>query len=161
MEPVTTPIKFFTQSELECKGSRKKGPDGKGIPGTGIIRMDFRFARELPKLREAWGRPVTPNSVCRTPAHNRSIKGANRNSLHMTENEKWGVATMAIDWPWRGWSEQEQEKFARLALSMGWRVGLHNGFCHLDRLLDIAPHYPKVFLYGDYTGRLHQKGRLM
>lgn len=154
MSFVTTAIDFFGADELECKGSRKKGPDGKGIPGTGVIRLDPKFAVELPKLRRAWGKPLSANSICRTPAHNAATKGANPNSLHMTVNAKWKCATMAADINWRGWSQENQLAFAKLALSMGWRVGLHDGFCHIDRLLDIAPNYKKVFLYGTYTGAL-------
>jgi hypothetical protein len=64
---------------------------------------------------------------------------------------------MACDIRWRDWSLQDQLDFAQLALSRGWRVGLHNGFCHIDRLLDIAPESKKVFLYGTYTGPLYTR----
>jgi hypothetical protein len=137
MKPVTTAIKYFTKEELACKG-------------TGIVKLDPRFAEALPKFREAWGEAVTPNSVCRTPEHNAKV-GGNPNSLHMTENHKWPtLGCMAIDWPWRGWSVEKQIKFAKLAWSMGWSVGLHNAFCHLDRRADLGlPQLPQaVFLYG-------------
>lgn len=141
MTAITTAIEFFSQSELECKGS-------------GTIKLDPRFATALVTLRRAWGKSLTPNSVCRTPAHNQKV-GGHPNSLHLTENPKWPTkGTMAADIRWRDWSLQDQEAFARLALSQGWRVGLHNGFCHIDRLLDIAPGSVKVFLYGTYTGPL-------
>jgi hypothetical protein len=142
MKPITTAIDFFPAHELRCKG-------------TGIIRLDPRFADALPKLRKAWGKPLTANSVCRSPSHNAKI-GGNPNSLHMTENKRWNCATMAADIAWRGWPESEQLAFAKLALKMGWRVGLHDGFCHIDRLYDLhgTGHYPAVFLYGTYTGKL-------
>jgi hypothetical protein len=157
MKPVTTPIEFFTHAELECKGSRRKNARGEGIPGTGVIKMDPRFARALPPLRRAWGRSVVPNSVCRTPAHNNSMRPPGHpTSLHLTENPRWPtLGTMALDWPWRSWSTKDQLAFARLAWSMGWSVGLHDGFCHIDRRADLKlPNLPQaVFLYGTWTGK--------
>jgi hypothetical protein len=155
-QPVTTAIEFFPYDELECKGSRKIDPETrKGIPGTGIVLLDPRFAQHLPELRRAWGRPVTPNSVCRTPAHNAKTKGANPSSLHMTKNPKWPtLGCMAMDWPWRGWSVEDQLAFAQLAWRLGWSVGLHNGFCHVDRRADLGlralPQH--AFLYGTWSG---------
>lgn len=139
----TTAIEFFGVDELRCKGS-------------GIIKLDPRFAKELPELRRAWGKPLSTNSICRSPEHNRKEKG-NKNSLHLTDNPKWKCHTMAADVRWRDWKEADQLKFAKLALSMGWRVGLHDGFCHIDRLKDITSGYPDVFLYGTYTGKLKEK----
>lgn len=150
MTPVTTPIRFFSGAELECRGSRINGQ-----PGTGVIRLHPSFATELVSLREAWGRPVVPNSVCRTPAHNRAV-GGHVSSLHLTDNPRWPtLGTMAIDWPWRGWPVADQLAFARLAWGRGWSVGLHDGFCHLDRRADLRlPELPQaVFLYGTWTGR--------
>lgn len=144
MQPITTAIPYFSEAELRCKG-------------TGIIKLDPRFADALPKLREAWGKPLSPNSVCRSPEHNKAV-GGHPNSLHLTENPKWPTfGTMACDIRWRDWKLEDQQSFAELALSMGWRVGLHDGFCHLDRLLDIAPGSAKLFLYGTYTGPLYPR----
>ena len=150
MTPVTTPIRFFSAAELECRGSRVNGQ-----PGTGVIKLHPSFAVELVSLREAWGRPVVPNSVCRTPAHNRAV-GGHANSLHLTDNPRWPtLGCMAIDWPWRGWSSADQLAFARMAWGRGWSVGLHDSFCHLDRRADLRlPELPQaVFLYGTWTGR--------
>jgi hypothetical protein len=141
MTPVTTAIPYFSASELACKG-------------TGVVKLDPRFAEALPKLREAWGKPVRPNSVCRTPAHNRAV-GGHPSSLHLTENPRWPtLGCMALDWPWRDWPTAEKLEFARLAWRMGWAVGLHNGFCHLDRRADLRVKLlpPSVFLYGQWDG---------
>lgn len=142
LQPVTTALDFFPAHELACKG-------------TGVIKMHPTFAAELPKFRRAWGKPIVPNSVCRTPAHNAAV-GGHPSSLHLTENPKWPtVGAMAIDCPWRGWPATEQLRFARLAWAMGWSVGLHNGFCHLDRRADLGlrelPQH--VFLYGQWDWR--------
>ena len=143
-QPVTTPIRFFPAHECACKG-------------TGIIRMDPYFAHAAPLLREAWGQPLTPNSICRTPAHNAAERGHPR-SLHLTENPAWPtVGAMAMDVRWRDWSTAEKLRFARLAWSMGWAVGLHDGFCHLDRRgdLGLSTLPRKVFLYGKWSGAFH------
>ena len=155
-QPVTTAIEFFSHAELECKGPRKIDPEtGKGIPGTGIVLLDPRLAQHLPELRRAWGRPLSPNSVCRTPTHNANTPGANPNSLHMTRNPKWPtLGTLAADISWRGWSPDDQLAFAQLAWRLGWSVGLHDGFCHVDRRADLGlralPQH--AFLYGTWSG---------
>jgi hypothetical protein len=153
LQPVTTPIEFFSHAELECKGSRKDN-----APGTGVIKLDPRFAAALPELRRAWNKPLTPNSICRTPEHNAKV-GGNPNSLHMTENAKWPtIGTMAADMSWRGWPVEEQLAFARVAWGMGWSIGLHNGFCHVDRRADLGlPNLPQsVFLYGEWANNFNR-----
>ena len=142
MMPITTAIPYFSESELRCKG-------------TGVIKLDPRFADARPKLREAWGSPLSPNSVCRTPVHNIREKG-HPSSLHLTENPKWPtLGTMAADIRWRGWEPERQLAFARVAWGLGWSVGLHDGFCHVDRRADLnLRELPQsVFLYGTWTGK--------
>ncbi len=141
MRPTTTAIPYFSERELACKG-------------TGIIKLDARFAEALPKLREAWGKALVATSVCRTPEHNLKVKG-HPSSLHLTENPKWPTTgTMAADIAWRGWPIENQILFARLAWKMGWAVGLHNGFCHIDRRADMKlDRLPQsVFIYGEWDG---------
>jgi hypothetical protein len=58
---------------------------------------------------------------------------------------------MAVDINWRGWRSDEKLSFAKLAYSMGWSVGLHDGFCHIDRRVDIGLSQV-VFLYGKWSG---------
>lgn len=141
MTPVTTAILYFSEAELRCKG-------------TGIIKMDPRFAEALPKLREAWGKPLTPASVCRAPSHNANEDG-HPHSLHLTENPRWPtLGTMAADIRWRGWEPAQQLAFAKKAFELGWAVGLHDGFCHVDRRADLKlKRLPQsIFLYGTWTG---------
>lgn len=158
LKPVCGPIMYFVADELECKGSRKKDKDGKPIPGTGVIKLDPRFANALVELRKEWGRPLVLNSCCRTPQHNATMSPKGHpTSLHLTENPKWPtVGTAACDVRWRGWSEAIQKSFAQMALDKGWRVGLHDGFCHIDRGHDVGIK-PRIFLYGTYTGGLYHK----
>ena len=149
--PVYKAIPYFTEKELACKG-------------TGVIKLDDRFAEALPKLREAWESVCTPkgwcpalilNSACRTPKHNKSLKRAHPRSLHLTENPYWPTnGTMACDIRWDCWPRDKQFEFCILALDMGWRVGLNNGFVHIDRGLEVGI-TTRIFLYGDYSGDLH------
>lgn len=141
MKPITTPIEFFGADECACKG-------------TGVIKMDPRFAEALPLLRKAWGSPLGASSICRTPAHNKAERG-HPSSLHLTENPKWPtLGSMAADIKWRNWPVQRKLAFARLAWSMGWSVGLHSSFCHIDRRGDLGlANLPQnVFLYGAWHG---------
>jgi zinc D-Ala-D-Ala carboxypeptidase len=146
MKPVTTAIEFFGADELKCKGS-------------GIIKLDPRFAVALPELRRAWGKPLTANSVCRTPEHNKKV-GGQPSSLHLTDNPKWpSLGTMAIDVGWRDWSRETRIAFCKLAWSMGWSIGLHNSFVHLDRRADlgVAGLNQAIFLYGEWSGAFNRE----
>ena len=134
----TSAIPYFSVAELACKGS-------------GIVQLDMRFAATLPALRAAWGKPLTPTSVCRTPEHNARVQGHPR-SLHLTENPTHPThGCMAADIAWRDWPEEDRIAFARLAYRMGWAVGLHDGFCHIDRRKDIGLE-KMAFVYGSWSG---------
>lgn len=133
------PIPFFTSKELAC-------------PCCGMIQMDINFAAALSFLRSKWGKPLTVNSVCRCPAHNARVKG-HPDSLHLTVNEKWKTAgTMAADIAWRGWTKEQKIKFARMAHDIGLRIGLHDGFCHVDLGRTVPGIKPHTFLYGEWSG---------
>lgn len=149
----TEALPFFPRRELDCRGSRQIDSGGHPIPGSGILRLDIRFASELPALRMAHGSALTPTSVCRTPDHNVREKGHYR-SLHLTHNEHWPTwGAMAADFLWEEWETQKQLTFARLAYRMGWAVGLHDTFIHVDRRADLGIRdLPKrVFLYGSWS----------
>lgn len=147
----TDEIPYFTRKELDCKGSRKLDANGNPIPGTGVICLNVQFAALLPALRVNHGGPLHPNSVCRTPAHNKA-EGGHPRSLHLTENPKHPIrGCAAADIAWRQWSVEEKLRFARLAWRMGFSVGLHNGFCHVD-LRTVAGLPQGVFLYGAWSG---------
>lgn len=110
--------------------------------------LDLRFAAALPALRAEWGRPLSPTSVCRVPDHNRAVGGHPR-SLHLTDNDAYpgSKGTMAADISWWNWPTQQKLQFARLAWRMGWSIGLHDSFVHLDRRSDLGL-TKAVFLYG-------------
>jgi len=53
---------------------------------------------------------------------------------------------------------EEQLAFARVAWGLGWSIGLHNGFCHVDRRKDLglAELPQSVFLYGEWAGKFNR-----
>lgn len=135
------PLPYFTAAEVACKG-------------TGVIRIDRRFALALMALRFLWGAAFTVSSLCRTPSHNTAV-GGHPNSLHLTENPKHDTdGAMAADVPWAGWSEGDQLAFAQMAWGLGFSVGLNDAFCHIDYRKAIG--LPQnVFTYGArWTGRI-------
>jgi hypothetical protein len=129
-----TNLPYFSAKELSCRCC-------------GLIQLDMEFAAILPALRAKWGKPILLSSVCRCAKHNER-EGGHPHSLHLITNPKWKTTgTMAADVAWRNWPSDEKLAFARMAHSMGLRVGLHNGFCHVDlgRRMGISP---RPFLYG-------------
>lgn len=134
----TDAIPYMTRRELACQG-------------TGKIRLDKRFACHFLFLRVTWGEPLYPNSVCRTPDHNASVGGHPR-SLHLTKNPVHPTdGTMAADIRWRNWSTERKLQFCRLAWRLGWSIGLHDGFVHIDRRKDCGLEQ-RSFLYGEWSG---------
>jgi hypothetical protein len=138
MSTWTSTLPYFPAHEIACKCC-------------GVIKIDLEFAAMVPALRAAWGKPLTPTSFCRCPAHNVKV-GGHQTSFHLTENPKWKTAgSMAVDIAWRDWPTAEKLRFARIAHTFGLRVGLHDGFCHLDggRKHGVSP---RPFLYGEWSG---------
>jgi len=132
-------LPYFTKKELACQG-------------TGVIALDIRFAIALPALRHAWGKPLTPTSVCRHPVHNSQIGGHPR-SLHLTDNPEWPTyGCMAADIAWGHWSGAEWRQFCALAWDTGWSIGLSKTFVHIDRRADIGmDRLPQtVYTYDDW-----------
>ena len=132
-------IPYFTKAELCCKCC-------------GSTVLDINLAVMLPNLRQMWGKKLTLNSVCRCTKHNEAVKG-HPSSMHLVKNPKWPTeGAGAADIAWRNWQTPDKLRFARLAHDLGFRVGLHNGFCHVDigRLYGIKP---TPFIYGDWSNQ--------
>jgi hypothetical protein len=141
MKAWTSALPFFTERELGCRHCME-------------IKLDLDFAAMLPALRLTWDKPLALTSVCRCPIHNKSV-GGHPSSLHMTENAKWKTdGCMAADIHWAKWPVAEKLKFARHAHKMGFRVGLHSTFCHIDlgRKLGLSP---KPFIYNTWSGEFN------
>lgn len=112
-------LPYFGEDELAC-------------PCCGQIALDIRFAARLPDLRDRWGQPLYPTSVCRCKRHNRQVGGHPR-SLHLIDNPvhpTWG--TMAADLSWADWRTGDRLTFAQLAWVSGFSVGLNPRFIHID-----------------------------
>ena len=137
MNTWSQPIPYFPESELACRCC-------------GELKMDIRLAVMLPSLRQSWGKPLSPTSVCRCPKHNVRVKG-HPTSLHLTKNPKWETGGAgAADIAWKDWPTLVKLQFARMAHDHGFRIGLHDHFCHIDiaRGLGLPS---KPFVYGMWS----------
>lgn len=128
---------YFTDKELGCKHCGK------------VILADG-FAEALLDLRLEYGNAMIPSSVCRCKEHNKAVGGHPR-SLHVCDFPAHPTGgCCAMDVRWRHIPDEDKLKFARLAWSKGWAVGLHDGFCHIDRRADHGLR-KACFLYGAWS----------
>ena len=130
----------FAVSELSCHHC-------------GQLKLDLVFAMALVSLRYAWGSPLYLNSVCRCSEHNDDVDG-HPNSLHQTENPVHATdGTAAVDVNWGTWPKEVKFKFAQLAWSLGWSLGLAQTFMHLDAraFLPTLTLDQKIFHYDNWT----------
>ena len=152
----TDPLPYFPRNELECRGTRELDEEGEQIPGTGVILLDGRFAALLPALRQRWGGPLSPTSVCRTPAHNIAEKGHPR-SLHLTKNPVHPTnGCMAADLYWRTWNPAKKLEFCRMAFRSGWSIGLNATFVHID-LRELIGLNRGVFEYSNWDHQFNKE----
>jgi len=128
---------YFTRKELHCKHC-------------GMVRLAPGFAEALLDLRVTFDEGMSPSSVCRCAVHNKAVGGHPR-SLHVCDYPHHPTeGCCAMDVKWRDWSPEKKLRFARLAWSKGWAVGLHDGFCHIDRRI-AAGMGQACFLYGTWS----------
>jgi len=109
----------FSPDEMRCKGS-------------GMLIVSDQFMDALQTLREEFSRPMFLTSACRSAAHNNSVGGHPR-SLHVCDEparkEQQGclaVDVTVVDGSYRG-------HLVATAWRLGWSVGWHKTFVHLDR----------------------------
>lgn len=86
------------------------------------------FLEALRDLRVEYGKPMTLNSACRCPIHNKEIGGHPR-SLHLTTGGR-KTGTCGIDVHMT--DSVERKRMIELALASGWSVGVAARFLHLD-----------------------------
>jgi len=116
---------YFTEAELACKGS-------------GVIRLAPGFAEQLLALRLAFGVGMDPTSICRSKAHNASeeVKG-NPRSFHVCDEPFYPTGgCCAIDVRTVHRPPAYRERLVELARALGWSIGFHPNFIHLDRRSD-------------------------
>ena len=117
----------------------------------GNIKISYALIVELPALRQAWGRPLNLNSVCRCPTHNVNEKGHKR-SLHKTENDYWNTATCGFDIDVEGWPDKDKRELLRLLDSRGLSTGLSENFIHGDLRTVVLGLKQTRFFYGSPPG---------
>ena len=123
VEKMKTLEDYFSHSELACKGS-------------GVVKLDPRFADALLEYRETVGMPLHPNSCSRSRKHNTKVGGA-RSSYHLYEDVNDGrQGTMAIDLHVTNGSKRAI--MIKTALLLGWSVGVYKTFIHIDRRIDLG-----------------------
>ena len=123
---------LFHRQELACKR-------------TDVVRLHPGFSEALARLRMSFGQPMRVNSCCRSAEYNEEIGGHER-SLHVyDESFHAAFGTLAIDIQRKHGLYAHQ--LIRLALDMGWSVGVARTFIHLDRR-DMVHLRPSVFGYG-------------
>ncbi len=115
---------YFSEKEIKCKG-RTCGCNGNS-------NVDLDFAHNLLALRVKFGLPMNPTSFCRCIIHNSHQSESAQRSFHISDYPQWpglkGCCAVDIRCP----DEEYKLKLAALAWSMGFRIGYHPVFLHLD-----------------------------
>jgi hypothetical protein len=109
---------YFSHKELACRS-------------TGIVKLADGFLERLIQLREEYNRPMKVNSCCRSASYNRYVGGHPR-SLHVYDypaHETEG--TCAIDIKMH--TGFDKGELVNVAWRLGWSVGVHKSFIHLDQ----------------------------
>ena len=120
----------FTEEELRCKGSGK-------------LRLDPIFVEELKKLRSAFNEAMQAISCCRSAMHNAREGGA-KQSFHICDSaENDGTCAIDIATP----SAAYRTRLVKLALDMGWSVGVKKTMVHLDCRTACRQHPQVIFVY--------------
>lgn len=125
-------IPYFTHKELAC-------------PQTGKIILAPGFADKLIELREAFGKPMSVNSACRSKEYNKKIKGAAK-SFHVFDQPFYQAqGCCAVDIAMT--CSATRGKLIAAAWHLGWSIGVHKNFIHLDRRIDYTNLEQIVFTY--------------
>ena len=132
---------WFSEKELRCKGAGT-------CTCNGAMKLNPIFDAQLAELRNKFGMPMHVNSCCRCASWNKIVKGHPR-SLHISDDEKGGAC--AIDIKRQG--GMYDETLAKLAYHLGFSIGVHPHFLHLDvRSMVIGK--PKVVFPYSETGKV-------
>lgn len=125
-------ITYFTREELACCS-------------TGGLVLAEGFAEKLVTLRTKFGRPMIVTSCCRSLEHNRKV-GGSPNSFHIYDVLRQGfIGCCAIDIAVK--CPTNKGGLFSLAWNLGWSIGFHKQFLHLDRRVDYTSLKQRVFVY--------------
>lgn len=126
-------MKYFTEKELADKE-------------TGICKLAKGYGERIDQLRAAWGGPLVVNSCCRSAKRNKAI-GGHPKSLHVYDEPFHPTGgSCATDFR-RFPTEEENEKFVKLALHLGFSVALEAGCIHVDDRTRVLGLPQKRFTY--------------
>jgi len=111
----------FTVNELQC-------------PTSLMIKLETGFIEALETLRVDYDKPMIVTSGCRSYEHNAKLVHdgypASDNSLHLIENLKHGIDTIAVDIMKP--NIYDQARLISIALYQGWTVRVGKSFIHFD-----------------------------
>jgi len=127
-------LEHFKAIELACACCQK-------------IRLAAGFANHLVVLRLTYGRPMLLTSCCRCSAHNQAV-GGHPNSAHLCDKptkhtETVDHGTCGID------VANPSDRLIKVAMALGWSVGIAQTFVHLDRIADYSQlkNYQRLYFY--------------
>lgn len=125
-------LPYFTYAELACKETNK-------------IILAPGFAEKLIEIRTKFNQTMKVTSCCRSKEHNRKIGGAVK-SFHIYDYPRYGFSgCCAIDIATL--NNTVRGNLISLAWQLGWTVGIHKNFVHLDRRIDYTGLPQILFLY--------------
>ncbi len=126
---MSPPLLYFSFKELACRD-------------THAVKLADGFGDKLVLLRTVFARPMVINSACRSSAYNAKLGGHSR-SLHVYDNPvhpTGGCCAVDIRCP----DGTLKGVLIRCAWELGWSVGVHKTFVHLDRRTDYTA-LPQMF----------------
>lgn len=121
---------YFTLEEQAC-------------PCCGVINVARDFLEDLSALREAAGHPLAVNSMCRCKKHNEAEGGA-KGSFHLITNS---FGCCAADISTSGWDGGKKWRFAKIAMSYGFSIGVAKTFIHVDQRRKYTGADPVLYNY--------------
>jgi len=125
-------IPYFTQYELACRQ-------------TGKIVLAEGFTEKLLELRNKFNKPMVITSCCRSKKYNYTI-GAAANAFHIYDHPRYDfTGYCAIDIAVK--DPTNKGNLLSLAWQLGWSIGFHKNFLHLDRKVDYTELKQIVFGY--------------
>jgi hypothetical protein len=111
-----------------------------------VVKLNPIFDSKLLQLRVIVHEPIKVNSCCRCGSHNKKVGGASK-SFHLLDDSGFKTnGTCAIDIP-RG-KASFNIKLLLHAWELGFRIGVHPNFFHLDVAPDVVDKPQIVFAYG-------------
>lgn len=112
---------YFTNEELQCPCCKQ-------------VVLAPGFLDDLNHLRESFGFPMALTSCCRCADHNAKVAGKEK-SFHLINCKSLtGIdGACAADISWASWDGNKRWRFVKVAMGLGFSVGIDKSFVHVDR----------------------------